>query len=88
MSGKFPRIFKKFWIFLEISENFPEISVMTGNFNMVVLWENKILMYDLHKNNPMHTTMSNSPVEFLRKCNLTEFSRFFPPSFKYLCTQL
>ena len=41
--------------------------------------QNKILMYayGLHKNNPMHTIMPNSPVEFLKKCNLTQFPRVF-----------
>ena len=35
--GKFPRIFQENpGIFQEISENFPEISGMTGNFNMVL----------------------------------------------------
>ena len=71
----------------EISENFP------GNFREfsrdfrddrelqhgLVRWENKILVYGLHKNNP--TTMPNSPVEFLRKCNFTQFTRVFPQSF-------
>ena len=59
-----------------------EISEKTGNFNMVlclVQWENKILVYGLHKNNPMHTTMPNSPVEFLRECNLTQFPGFSSP---------
>ena len=64
---------------------FPEISGMTGNFNMVlclVQWENKILVYGLHKNNPV--TMPNSPVVFLRKCNLSQFTRGFPQSFTYI----
>ena len=38
-------------------------------------------IYGLNKNNP--TTMSNSPVEFLRKCNFTQFTRGFPQSFTY-----
>ena len=37
-------------------------------------------MYGLHQNDP--TVMPESPVEYLRKCNLTLIYRFFlPPSY-------
>ena len=78
----------------EISENFPrKFQNFPGNFREfsrdfrddrelqhgLVRWENKILVYGLHRNNP--TTMPNSPVEFLRKCNFTQFTQFFPHPF-------
>ena len=73
--GKFPRDFQ------ENSGNFRDDRELQHG---LVQWENKILMYGLHKNNP--TTMPSSPVEFLRKCNLTQFSQFFlSPSYLRKC---
>ena len=75
--GKFPR---KFWKF---PRNFRDDRELQHG---LVQWENKILMYGLHKNNP--TTMPSSPVEFLRKCNLTQFSQFFPLPFKCISIRI
>ena len=57
----------------EISENSPEISGMTDNFNMV-LYSGKIKFWctDCTK-----TTLRPC----LRKCNFTQFTRVFPQSF-------
>ena len=65
--------------FREISREFRDDRELQHG---LVKWENKILVYGLHKNNP--TTMSNSPVEFLRKCNFTQFTRVFPQSFIWI----
>ena len=80
VSGNFREFFSK--KILEISRKFsrisPEISGMTGNFNMVFcIHSDKIIdprTRGLHKKT---TIMSNSPAEFLKKCDLSQFSRVF-----------
>ena len=78
VSGNFLQILRKFL------GNLPEISRNRGGVrglqSDIAQRQNKILMYGLHQNDP--TVMPESPVEYLRKCNLTLIYRFFPTPLK------